>query len=201
MNYQTSINCSGTMTDILIEGVKETIGINEFRSTNDLEIVNKNLEDIHPNTKDELFSLFESAPSLFGDRGARGIAHRIGESCFRSFLRKQGKKYLLSDNSYRLMNSQLRIMFGLKKLAEFADENCDVKIDVFEDEKHWFWQVVKGQKHIDLNRMYISYTFGLLREFFSWTSGGRYFPMEEVSDPDNSKSLFNIAIHKQPLGN
>ncbi len=29
MTYQSTLNCSGTMTDILLEGVRETIGIPE----------------------------------------------------------------------------------------------------------------------------------------------------------------------------
>lgn len=164
------------MTDILLEGVRETLGTPE-----------KNL--------------LEKAPLLFGERGSCGIAHRIGEASFRYFLRIIGKQYLLTENSYRLMNSQHRIIFGLKQLAEFAQQNCGARIEIYEDENRWYWQVLKNESIQDWNQLYSPYTFGLLREFFTWTSGGRYYPMEESPNKSRLGILFQVAINKRPLGN
>ncbi len=189
------------MTDILLEGVRETIGWTHAKSPkNEGFLFNQVLENQSLST-DSISGLIETAPVEYGIRGASGIAHRIGESCFRSFIRNYGKQYLLTENSFRLMNSQSRILFGLEKLAEFADKNCGAQIRIYEDEKFWYWKVLATSETFNINPLYIPYTFGLLREFFSWTSGGRFYPMEESSNSRTPGILFQIAINKQPLGN
>lgn len=201
MTLQTNLNCSGTMIDILLAGVRETIGLPEKESLEKSASVLENFSNTDTHIQKDLFNFLEKAPSLFGERGASGIAHRIGEASFRSFLRMQGKYYALTENSYRLMNSQQRIVFGLKKLAEFAQQNCGAKIVINENEKQWLWQVIENEAVHAWNLLYSPYTFGLLREFFIWTSGGRYYPMQETSLSPNSGILFQLEINKQPLSN
>lgn len=201
MDYQSTLNCSGTMTEILIEGVRETIGILKEESSNGSDDLSNNYSDSDTHNRKELFNFFETAPQIFGERGASGIAHRIGEVSFRYFLRMQGKYYELTENSYRLMNSQQRIVFGLTKIADFAQQNCGAKIVIKENEKRWLWQVIENETVNAWNRLFSPYTFGLLREFFAWSSGGRYYPMEEISIPPDSDILFQLEINKQPLGN
>jgi hypothetical protein len=161
----------------------------------------ENYINFDSHSKEELFNLLEKAPLLFGERGSCGIAHRIGEASFRYFLRKIGKQYSLTENSYRLLNSQQRILFGLKQLAEFANQNCGACIEIHEDENKWYWKVVANESIKNWNRFYSLYTLGLIREFFSWTSGGRFYPMEERTSDPSSEILLKIAISKQPLGN
>ena len=189
------------MTDILLEGVRETIGIPEKSLLERSTAVLGNYINFDSLSQKELFNLLEKAPLLFGERGSCGIAHRIGEASFRYFLRINGKQYSLTENSYRLLNSQQKIVFGLKQLAEFAHQNCGARIEIHEDENKWYWQVVANESVSYWNRFYSPYTFGLLREFFTWTSGGRYYPMEEETTGPVSGILFQIAINKKPLGN
>ena len=201
MSYQSTLNCSGTMTDILLEGVRETIGIPEKSLLERSASVFENYINFDSHTQEELFNLLDKAPILFGERGSCGIAHRIGEASFRYFLRKNGKQYSLTENSYRLLNSQQRIVFGLNQLTEFAHQNCGACIEINQDENRWYWQVFANESVPYWNRLYSPYTFGLLREFFTWTSGGRYYLMEEETSDPSSDILFQIAINKKPLGN
>lgn len=206
MTYQSTLNCSGTMVDILLEGVREMIGssaaISKTEPTNNSKnqvniIENKNQESI---SEPDLIELMNSAPIIFGDLGASGIALRIGEASFRHFLRKKGKEYSLCGNSYRLMNSHQRIFFGLSKLAEFANQNCGADVSISEDENCWSWCANIEKSNFMISQLFKSYTIGLLREFFSWTSGGRYFPIEDSFESDENKSIIQIRINKQPLG-
>jgi hypothetical protein len=189
------------MTDILLEGVRETIGIPEKSLLERSASVFENYINFDSHTQEELFNLLDKAPILFGERGSCGIAHRIGEASFRYFLRKNGKQYSLTENSYRLLNSQQRIVFGLNQLTEFAHQNCGACIEINQDENRWYWQVFANESVPYWNRLYSPYTFGLLREFFTWTSGGRYYLMEEETSDPGSDILFQIAINKKPLGN
>jgi hypothetical protein len=201
MKYQSTLYCSGTLTEILLEGVRETIGLPVEESLERSDDLLENYSDTDNRPNKELFNFLETAPLIFGERGASGIAHRIGEASFRCFLRLQGKYYELTENSFRLMNSQQRIVFGLNKMADFAQQNCGAKIVIIENEKRWFWQVIGNETVNAWNRLFSPYTFGLLREFFAWSSGGRYYPMEEISVPPESGILFQLEINKQPLGN
>lgn len=208
MTYQSTLSCSSTMTDILLEGVREMIGSSATTSNTKLMKEFVSLENSSfTNSEQEYFSepnfleLLKIAPSIYGERGASGIALRIGEASFRCFLRRKGKEYTLTENSYRLMNSQHRILFGLNKLAEFANKNCGAKTTVFEDESRWFWKVEFNKLNFVSSQLLTSYTIGLLREFFSWTSGGRFYPIEDVWVSDSNITSFRIVISKQPLGN
>ena len=208
MENQSTLNCSGTMTSILLEGVREMIGPSGKISQKEFDLPSgisdsaaENYSNIDSLTQEDLFSLLNSAPIIFGERGASGIALRIGEAGFRCFLRINGEQYLLTDLAYRLMNSQRRIIFGLKQLAKFAYQNCGANIEISENDRYWYWTVVVDKSFLNWNKLFTPYTIGLLREFFIWTSGGRYYPMEEILETNNSKILFQIAINKQPLGN
>jgi hypothetical protein len=208
MEKQSTLNCSGMLTDILLEGVREMIGTARKISKNEIESHSEKsvtaiekFTQIETYQQEELLSLIEDAPNLYGSRGSSGIALRIGEASFRSFLRSQGDKYLLTDLSYRLMGSQRRIVFGLNQLAKFAHQNCGAKIEISDDERNWYWNVIIDQSIPKWNQLYSPYMMGLLREFFLWTSGGRYYQMEELMDETDKISFFQIAIKKQPLGN
>jgi hypothetical protein len=208
MENHSTLNCSGTMTEILLEGVREMIGttakianFDSYQNLIDTKNISTERSELNSLTEDELKNLLESAPILYGERGASGIAQRVGENSFRCFLRKQGKEYLLTDNSYRLMNSQQRINFGLNQLGKFAYQNCGVDIKISEEEQSWLWEVQLNKENQNWICLFVSYTLGLLREFFSWTSGGKYYPMEEVLLSAEGNPVYRIAISKQPLGN
>jgi hypothetical protein len=208
MEKQSTLNCSGMMTDILLEGVREMVGTAGKISKKDIDLQSgkstpsfDKYSDMESLQQEDLISLLDTAPLLYGERGASGIALRIGEASFRCFLRTQGDQYSLTDIAYRLMNSQHRIIFGLKQLAKFAHQNCGAQIEISEDDQKWYWNVLMDKSFLRWNSLYSPYIFGLLREFFIWTSGGRYFMMEEVLDETATHSIFQIAIKKQPLGN
>ncbi|HSM25642.1 MAG TPA: hypothetical protein VK856_12320 [Anaerolineaceae bacterium] len=208
MTYQSTLNCSGTMADILLEGVREMIGSSAKLNKNDLledysfkVESSTEIDNINSFSLSLLRKLLEIAPLEFGDRGASGIAIRIGEASFRCFLRREGKEYSLTDNSYRLMNSQQRIMFGLSQLVKFAHNNCEAKIQISENERYWFWEVQFVEDDQNSNQILAAYTLGLLREFFSWTSGGRYYPMEGVLNSTDFPNSYQISISKLPLEN
>ena len=196
------------MADILLEGVREMIGSSAKLNKNDLledysfkVESSTEIDNINSFSLSLLRKLLEIAPLEFGDRGASGIAIRIGEASFRCFLRREGKEYSLTDNSYRLMNSQQRIMFGLSQLVKFAHNNCEAKIQISENERYWFWEVQFVEDDQNSNQILAAYTLGLLREFFSWTSGGRYYPMEGVLNSTDFPNSYQISISKLPLEN
>ncbi len=208
MTYQSTLSCSSTMADILLEGVREMIGSSATASNTKLMKDFVSIENSSfTNSKQEYFSepnileLLKVVPTIYGERGASGISLRIGEASFRCFLRRKGKEYTLTENSYRLMNSQHRILFGLNKLAEFANQNCEAQTIVSEDESRWFWKVEFNKLNFVSPQLLASYTIGLLREFFSWTSGGRFYPIEDVWMAESNISSFQIVISKQPLEN
>lgn len=208
MTFHSTLNCSSTMIDILLEGVREMIGssTNKPRENTlyDPQIYNKLEKRGHLSdtiSELDLVELLHSAQAIYGNRGSFGVALRIGEASFRYFLRKKGEEYSLSGNSYRLMNSQQRTLFGLKKLAEFANENSNAETKISENETYWHWNVELKNQNFMVAQIFKSFTVGLLREFFSWSSGGRFFPIEDHVEQNDDATNFRISISKQPLGN
>lgn len=198
MTVHTPTYCTNVVKEILIEGMMETIGP-VVNSLNKFTLSPRKEGQPGFMKVNEVCCFLNQVTAFFGELGSKGIAHRVGEASFRYFLKKYGRDYHLAENSFRLMNSQNRIPYGLQQLAEFVKQNCDVEIDVEEDEKNWYWVVqINGKPKEDLD-LYQIFTRGLIREYLSFASGGRYYPIRISTEIKESNTISRVAIARQPL--
>jgi len=200
MNLQSAPQCTGLMTNIVLEGVEEIIGRDVLPKTDTAG--SGPVESVYMPVSGFDVCLSEQwAAAQYGERGAQGVAFRCGEASFRCFIRKQGADYGLTSLSFRLMNSRQRLPFGLQQLAAFAAKNCGVKIDLVDTDTHWLWQVHSTPSVTQWNELRSAYTQGLLREYLGWASGGRFFVFDRMpANPENGV-IYQLSILKQPLGN
>lgn len=195
---------SNSVKSILYEGFIEVVGSeNQIFNNSDLlvkEFDTSEFIDIYNNPEG-----FNYAKKLFleefGNLGSRGIAIRSGEASFRTFIRLYGNKTKLTNMEYRLMNSYQRCLFGLKQIAIFIKENCGMMINIFDLKNSWNIEIVKNEHFQYWNGLIGDFLLGLFREYFSWTSGGRFYVFETLPTSINGEQLFVLKINKQPLGN
>ncbi len=149
----------------------------------------------------ESFNNIGRLEGKYGKRGSLGLATRIGEASFRCFVRQKGSEYQLTNLEYRLMSQNQRFLFGLEKVGRFVGNNLHWQIHVFDYVEDWIWQISQNSDNRNWNEMWAFYFSGLIREYFLWTSGGRYYVLvPQVVHVDND-SVYQIRISKTPLGN
>ena len=204
MIHQNSLQCSNSLRRIITEGFKEIVG------GEDLEFINPGL--IEENLKsDDAYSLLFKNDQLrtehqqflekFGNRGSRGIAYRVGGASFGWFIRLKGDYYNLTDAEYRLKNYTNRCLFGLNQIAEFIKQNCGMEIKIIDQNDHWLVEISSNEILMNTNKLWGDFLTGLIREYLSWTSGGRFFVMNTLTANQDGSMPYRLSINKQPLGN
>lgn len=149
-------------------------------------------------------ALRESLESLYGPRGAQGAATRIGQVFFRDLFRTYGLQIGMMDKSFRMQPKPRKIRSGLEIMAEVSANLCNgLYVDVIDDAENWFWQVRDCnwcKEDPGNQRILICFTIGVLQEFLSWASGGKYYPIQEVDRLGEDFSTCVIQIQKKFLG-
>lgn len=149
----------------------------------------------------QAFSNVEFLYHKFGQRGALGLATRIGEASFRRFLQEKGEMYQMVSLNYHLMNASRRFLFGLDKIAKFSSENLPWEVNVTNQVDFWLWQISQGSKKLLWNDVWGSFFEGMLKEYLLWVSGGRFFILQPQMIENHTPLVCQVQIYKSPLGN
>ena len=204
MINQNSLQCSNSLRKIITEGFKEIVG------GEDLEFINPGLAERNLRSDDAYSLLFQDDQlwaeqqkflEKFGSRGSRGIAYRVGGASFGWFIRLKGDYYHLTNSEYRLKNYANRCLFGLNQIAEFIKQNCGMDMKIIDQMDHWLVEISSNEILMDTNKLWGDFLTGLIREYLSWTSGGRFFVMQTLPTGQNGGLPYRLSIKKQPLGN
>lgn len=125
----------------------------------------------------------QALTEIYGDRGGRGIALRIGKTTFDDVLKDYGAMAGVSDNAFKIMPMQKKIRFGLNAMARVFSEKSDQISSVIDEEDRYIYQVKRcpvcwGRK--DQEQPICYYMVGLLQEGLIWVSGGKEFIVNET---------------------
>jgi predicted hydrocarbon binding protein len=120
---------------------------------------------------------------LYGVRGGRGLAVRIGRSTFQQVLKQYGQNSGLLDQSFRLLPGPRRLHTGLHLLANIFEQQFKQPAEVLDQGTHWIW---RAENCLNCCSGYSTQNpgcymmVGILQEFMTWASGGRFYPVVEV---------------------
>ena len=136
-------------------------------------------------TPDNWQNLAQTLESLYGQRGAYGIAVRTGQVFFRDFFRSFGLNTGMMDRHYRMLPKPKRIQRGLEILADSLSLYIpDLQVDVIQDSENWYWRFKNMGLFSDspgFAKILLKFIVGIIREFLSWTSGGKFYPVNEMN--------------------
>lgn len=204
MISQNSVHCSNSLERIISEGFKEIVGGESLILFNSGLVggSRKPEENVEHFFGDDQFkAVYREFLKKFGGRGSRGIAYRIGGASFGHFMRLKGENYNLTTTEYHLKNYSKRCLFGLNQLAEFIKQDCGMIIDIVDLQDRWLVEVARSEEQKNWNQLWGDFLTGLIREYLSWTSGGRFFVMNTLPDDQIGDLFYCLSINKQPLGN
>lgn len=139
---------------------------------------------------------------LYGPRGSRGVCLRSGRASFRYLLNNFGNAMGIGDLDYRLLPTPRRIFTGLEAVAAIFREHFQQSVEVKNEAHHWTCII---HNCLECNHREYSaepicyYTLGLLQEYFSWASAGKYYNVQEVTCVACDAPVCTFHISKQVI--
>ena len=177
---------------VILDSAREMFGTQPLRGgTNIREI--KHVHDVS--------ALLNGLEGTFGPPGAHGLAQRFGKTVFRNGLRQLGGQAGFRAMDYRMLPSPKRVEVGLAALADIVAGTVHEKITVTDDGEHWVWRVEACrdcQPRLGAEP-YCYALVGLIQEFASWASGGRFYRVAETECRASGANACLFLIDKSPL--
>ena len=149
------------------------------------------------------FSMINQAlEEIYGMRGGRGLALRIGRTTFDDVLKDYGALAGVGDLAFRILPLHLKISMGLQAMARIFSEKSDQISAVSEDQDSVIYTIERcpvcwGRELEDHAVCY--YMIGLLQEALHWVSGGKEFQINETKCIALGNDVCEFTIHKTPL--
>lgn len=195
------------MGRIMLQSMEEIIGRAGVQSILTLASQGEFIENYPPAESDRSFA-FESVSALqtaleqaYGPRGGRGLALRIGRSCFNYGLREYGSRMGFTGMTFRLLPLPARLQTGAKAFAELFNSHTDQVVSLEEAETHLLWHNERcplcwGRK---ADKPVCHLAVGLLQEALYWLSGGKIFEVEETRCIAYGDQTCTFRINRQPI--
>lgn len=173
---------------ILLQSLEEVIGHNGVKAVLNLSDLPAYLTYYPPDNFDrgfpfeDLSRLNRGLEQLYGPRSGRGLAQRAGQATFRHALQQFADILSVSDLSFRLLPSRMKIRVGLSNLTRAITDHSDLQVRLEEQEDAFFLYCENCPICIGRTeaRPCCHFSIGVLQEAMFWFSGGKYFPIEEL---------------------
>jgi hypothetical protein len=116
---------------IYLESAREITGENGLKAILNFAHLSSLCEDLPPDNFDRAFDfshfsmITKSLEEIYGERGGRGLALRIGRTTFHDVLKDYGALAGVGDPAFRILPMQKKIKFGLNAMASVFSEKSD----------------------------------------------------------------------------
>lgn len=150
----------------------------------------------------ELASLSEGLESMYGTRGGRGMALRIGRASFAKGLKSFGIMRGMGDPAFRALPLEKRIHYGLLGLESvynnFTDQQATLTVedgsyrfDIENSPMAWGRTADKPVCHAQV---------GIIQEALRWASNGYEFYVRETECSASGGHVCTFRINKTAIG-
>ena len=193
---------------IYLESIKEITGENGLKTLLNYSNLGSLIDNYPPDNLEKAFDfsnfsmINQAMEEIYGVRGGRGLALRIGRNTFDDFLKDYGTFAGVLDTSFRIMPIQKKISFGLKAMARVFSEKSDQVTRLEENETSFLYKIERcpacwGRSGEDHAVCY--YMVGLLKEGMHWVSGGKEFMIVETNCITMGGETCDFDIPKKPI--
>ncbi len=195
------------MGRIIFLAMEEILGLNGVNATLNLASLSAYIDHYPPPTQDLQFS-FQSISSIqtaleymYGPRGGRGVALRIGRASFQHGLREFGPSLGLTDMAFRLLPLKTKLKVGANTFADIFNKYTDQRVRIEDDGRMLYWHIERcplcWERHTDVPSCHMA--VGVLQEALYWASGGKFFNIEETQCQACGDPSCTIIIDKVPM--
>ena len=192
---------------IFLQAMEEIMGKNGLNAVLNMA-KQPNLIDNYPvdNLEKEFdfaqFSALNGAlEEMYGPRGGRGLALRVGRATFKYGLKEYGSLLGLTEIAFRLLSLPTKLHTGAKAFGDLFNKHTDQKVHVEENDNQILWHIERcplcWERKSEEPVCHLA--VGLLQEALYWLSGGKVFNVEEIACIAQGDSTCTIVIDKTPL--
>lgn len=195
------------MGRIVFLAMEEVMGRNGVNAVLNLARLQRYIGNYPPNNFakefafDELGQLLQALDEMYGPRGGRGLARRVGHACFRLGIKDFGPMLGIADLTFRILPLGMKLKVGFEVLAQTFNKFTDHLIRLGEDDQYFQWIMercgVCWERRSDSPCCHLA--VGILEEGLYWVSGGKTFYAEEVSCMAAGDHACTILVGKRPL--
>ncbi len=193
---------------IYLAAAQEIAGENGIKTLLNYAGLKKYIDALPPDNLDKEFDfasfsmINQALEEIYGPRGGKGLALRIGRTTFDDVLKDYGDLAGVGDVAFKILPLQQKIKFGLDAMARIFSEKSDMITRVQETDEAYLYQVELcpvcwGRKDPDQAICY--YLVGLLKEGLHWVSGGKEFTIEETLCIGKGDQICEFNIQKKPF--
>jgi predicted hydrocarbon binding protein len=192
---------------IILTGMEEVVGQIGVNAVLNQARLSHLIDNYPPNTQDRVFKFEElsgiqqALEEIYGPRGGRGLALRVGRACFKHGLREYGPVLGFTDLAFRLLPLEEKMRTGADIFAEIFNRFSDQRVVVDEDSEYFYWKIercpVCWLRKTEAPVCHLA--VGLLQEALYWVSGGKFFNIEETECIAKGDPACRIVIEKKSL--
>lgn len=140
--------------------------------------------------------------ALYGPKGGRGLALRVGRQTFARALSNFGALAGTADVGFKVLPLNMKLKLGLSALARIFSQISD-QASSLEDHAHEFHYIVHRNatcwSRSGEDKPVCFFMVGLLQETMHSISGGREFRVDEAECQAMGHKVCRFLLQKQPL--
>jgi predicted hydrocarbon binding protein len=139
---------------------------------------------------------------MYGARGGRGLALRIGRSCFAQGMKTFGALAGASDSAFRALPMESRCRLGLTALADIFTNFSDQTSRFSENDRSYLFVVDNSPMAWgrSTDKPVCHALVGILQEGLRWVSNGHEFHVTETECRAAGNETCVFTVNKKPIG-
>ncbi len=144
----------------------------------------------------------DALEGMYGARGGRGMALRIGREWFGRGMKSFGALAGLADPAFQVLPLEMRCKIGLEALTNVLTHYSDQRIQLQDEDECYHWVVETSPTAWGrvADKPVCQAQVGLLQECLNWASGGREFHTYERACTAVGSPQCIFTIQKKPIG-
>ena len=193
---------------IAIQSLEEVMGKNGLNALLNLAGLTKYIENRPPdNFENEFeFSVFSAfsvtLEEMYGPRGGRGLALRVGRAIFAGALKDFGVFAGIGDVAFKVLPLKIKLRIVLPAMAKNFSKISDQYTTIVEKDTEYIYTIHRcgicwGRKDADAPVCFIA--AGMLQESLKWISGGDEFRVNESRCHAMGDEVCEFIIQKNPI--
>lgn len=150
-----------------------------------------------------LAALSEALEELYGARGGRGMALKIGRASFGRGLKDFGALKGVQDPAFRSLPIGDRVYLGLRAMASIYTNFSDQPTHVEPDGEHHYHCIVDNSPFAwgrTSDKPVCHALAGVIQQCLRWVSNGYEFHVQETACRATGSPTCVFRINKKPIG-
>lgn len=193
---------------IILDALSDIMGENGLKAVLNLAHLPELIDNYPPDNLQKEFdfadvsAINQALEEMYGPRGGRGLALRVGRSTFADALKNFGALAGAGDMAFKILPLHTKMRIGVPAMARIFSQMSDQYSTSKEVDDTFVYTIHRcpvcwGRRELDKPVCFIA--VGLLQEGLKWLSGGKEFRINESKCIAMGDAVCEFVIQKKPL--